>query len=146
MSGLLLLSEESILEAAIRNFPLHLIGQKLLIVVVQSICHVQLFATPWTAACLLCPVLHYLLKFAQTHEVGYLVKIKLLGNLGSVFFTWIPQCPVQTSVTMGKKAVDTEVQQILQQKSQVLWAKQCARPVFLTFNSEFPGEMVKCRC
>ena len=36
------------------------------IAVVQSLIHVQLFATLWTAAYLV-PVLHYLLDFTQTH-------------------------------------------------------------------------------
>ena len=35
--------------------------------VVQSLCHAQLFATPWTAARQAPPVLHYLSEFAQTH-------------------------------------------------------------------------------
>ena len=38
------------------------------IAVVQSLSHVQLFATPWTAAYLV-PVLHYLLDFTQTHVI-----------------------------------------------------------------------------
>ena len=37
-----------------------------LIVVVQSLSHVQLFVTPWTAACQT-SVLHYLLEFAQIY-------------------------------------------------------------------------------
>ena len=102
-----------------RNFPLHSIVQNLL-VLLFSYSVMSNSATPWTAACQASPVLHYLPKFAQTHELGYMVKIKLPRSLGNVFFTWIPQCPVQTSLTMGKKAVDTEVQQILQQKCQVL--------------------------
>ena len=35
-----------------------------LLLVVQLLSHVQLFATSWTAAC---PVLHHLLELAQTH-------------------------------------------------------------------------------
>ena len=40
-------------------------------VVVQSLSHVQLFATPWTAAHQ-APVLHHLLEFAQinVHRVS----------------------------------------------------------------------------
>ena len=40
-----------------------------LLVVVQSLSHVQLFATPWTAArqASLSFILHYLLEFTQTH-------------------------------------------------------------------------------
>ena len=37
------------------------------IAVVQLLSHVQLFATPWTAAHPGFPVLHYLLEFVQIH-------------------------------------------------------------------------------
>ena len=36
-------------------------------VVVQSLCHVWLFVTPWTAARQVSIVLHYLPEFVQTH-------------------------------------------------------------------------------
>ena len=36
-------------------------------IVIQSLSHVQLFVTPWNAACQDSHVLHYLLEFAQTH-------------------------------------------------------------------------------
>ena len=35
--------------------------------IVQSLSHVQLFETPWTAAMPGSPVLHYLPEFAQIH-------------------------------------------------------------------------------
>ena len=39
------------------------------VIVVQSLNHVQLFVTPWTAAhqALFCAVFHYLPEFVQTH-------------------------------------------------------------------------------
>ena len=37
------------------------------VVVIQSLSHVQLFATPWTVATPGFPVLHHLPEFAQTH-------------------------------------------------------------------------------
>ena len=38
-----------------------------IVVAVQSLSRVQLFATPWTAARQTSPVPHHLLEFAQTH-------------------------------------------------------------------------------
>lgn len=67
-------------------------------------------------------------------ELGYVVKIQLPRSPGNVFFAWTAKCPVQTSVTVGKKSTDIGVQQALQQQSQVLQAKHCTRPVLLTIN------------
>ena len=66
-------------------FPIRVVvGSQSIVVVVQSLSRVQLFATPWTSASGL-PVPHYLPEFAEVHSTNHLILCCPLPLLPSIF-------------------------------------------------------------
>ena len=66
-------------------FPIRVVfGSQSIVVVVQSLSCVQLFATPWTSASGL-PVPHYLPEFAEVHPTNHLILCCPLPLLPSIF-------------------------------------------------------------